>query len=56
LAATELSVTAWLISIKCPHFRHFMRTARPATLSSAIWYFALQLEQMNFIQPNGRQQ
>jgi hypothetical protein len=33
-----------------PHLRHFMRTDRPATFSSAIWYFALQLGQRNFIQ------
>jgi hypothetical protein len=32
-----------------PHFRHFIRTDRPATFSSAIWYFALQLGQRNFI-------
>jgi hypothetical protein len=32
-----------------PHFRHFMRTARPDTLSSAIWYFVLQLGQRNFM-------
>jgi hypothetical protein len=31
--------------------RHFIRTERPATFSSAIWYFALQLGQRNFIQP-----
>jgi hypothetical protein len=27
-----------------------MRTERPATFSSPIWYFALQLGQRNFIQ------
>jgi hypothetical protein len=32
--------------------RHFIRTERPATFSSAIWYFALQLGQRNFIQPD----
>jgi hypothetical protein len=32
-----------------PHLRHFIRTDRPATFSSAIWYFALQLGQRNFI-------
>jgi hypothetical protein len=32
-----------------PHFLHFIRTDRPATFSSAIWYFALQLGQRNFI-------
>ena len=32
------------------HFRHFIRTVRAAILSSAIWYLALQLGQMNFIQ------
>jgi len=31
------------------HLRHFIRTDRPATFSSAIWYFALQLGQRNFI-------
>lgn len=48
--ATEFSVTALLTSMRCPHLRHFMRTDRPATLSSATWYFALQLGQRNFIQ------
>jgi hypothetical protein len=38
--------------IMCPHLRHFIRTERPATFSSAIWYFALQLGQRNFIQPD----
>ena len=42
------SVTAERTSIWCPHLRHFMRTVLPATLSSAIWYFALQLSQRNF--------
>ena len=37
--------------IMCPHLRHFIRTERPATFSSASWYFALQLGQRNFIQP-----
>jgi hypothetical protein len=32
------------------HLRHFIRTTRAATFSSAIWYLALQLGQMNFIQ------
>ena len=31
------------------HLRHFIRTERPATFSSPIWYFALQLGQRNFI-------
>ena len=35
-------------SIWCPHLRHFIRTVLPATFSSAIWYFALQLSQRNF--------
>jgi len=35
-----------------PHLRHFIRTERPATFSSLIWYFALQLGQRNFIQPD----
>jgi hypothetical protein len=45
---TELSVTVaatWIIS---PHRRHFIRRVRPATLSSLIWYFALQFSQTNF--------
>ena len=42
------SVTAARTSIWCPHLRHFMRTVLPATFSSAIWYFALQLSQRNF--------
>lgn len=42
------SVTAERTSIWCPHLRHFMRTVLPATFSSAIWYFALQLSQRNF--------
>jgi hypothetical protein len=41
------SVTA-RTSIKCPHFRHFIRTVLPATFSSAIWYFALHCSQRNF--------
>jgi hypothetical protein len=45
------SVTALAMLIMCPHLRHFIRTDRPATLSSAIWYLALQLGQRNFIQP-----
>jgi hypothetical protein len=32
-----------------PHFRHFIRTDRPETFSSASWYLALQLGQRNFI-------
>jgi len=50
LAATEVSVTDASTSIMLPHLRHFMRTVRPATLSSAIWYFALQFSQRNFMQ------
>jgi hypothetical protein len=38
-----------LIGMMNPHFLHFIRTDRPETLSSAIWYFALQLGQRNFI-------
>ncbi len=45
---TLVSVTAARTSIWCPHFRHFIRTVLPATFSSAIWYFALQLSQRNF--------
>lgn len=36
-------------SIRWPHLRHFIRTVLPATLSSAIWYFALQLSHRNFM-------
>jgi hypothetical protein len=41
------ALDTWIMK---PHLRHFMRTDRPATFSSAIWYFALQLGQRNFIQ------
>jgi hypothetical protein len=37
------------MSIACPHLRHFILTARPTSFSSAIWYFALQLGQRNFM-------
>src|SRR6185295_9365941 len=37
-----------------PQRRHFMRTVLPATLSSPIWYLALQLSQMNFIEARPR--
>ena len=50
LVATEVSVTDASTSIMLPHLRHFIRTVRPATLSSAIWYFALQFSQRNFMQ------
>jgi hypothetical protein len=42
-----MALDTWIMK---PHLRHFMRTDRPATFSSAIWYFALQLGQRNFIQ------
>jgi hypothetical protein len=42
--------SAVLIGMRWPHWRHFILTERPATRSSAIWYFALQFGQMNFIQ------
>src|SRR5687767_7827451 len=35
--------------MSCPHLRHFMRSVRPDAFSSAIWYFALQLPQRNFM-------
>ena len=44
------SVIVLLIWMTWPHFRHFIRTERPATFSSEIWYLALQLGQRNFIQ------
>jgi hypothetical protein len=34
--ATLVSVTSERTSMRCPHLRHFMRTVRPATFSSAI--------------------
>ena len=40
--------------MRVAHCRHFIFTERPATRSSAIWYFALQLGQTNFIQPSER--
>ena len=45
---TLVSVTLALTSMRCPQRRHFMRTVLPATLSSPIWYFALQFSQRNF--------
>jgi len=36
-----------------PHLRHFIRTVLPATFSSAIWYFAPQLWQLNLIALGG---
>lgn len=42
-----MELDTWIMK---PHLRHFIRTDRPATFSSAIWYFALQLGQRNFIQ------
>lgn len=50
------SATALALSwMRCPHLRHFMRTDRPAILSSPIWYLALQFSQMNFIGGPGRE-
>jgi hypothetical protein len=49
LEATDVSVTDAVTSMRCAHLRHFIRTVRPATLSSAIWYFALQFSQRNFM-------
>ena len=49
LRDAEPSVTDLAILMRCPHLRHFIRTDRPATLSSAIWYLALQDGQRNFI-------
>lgn len=36
-----------------PHLRHFILTVRPATFSSASWYFAWQLGQENFMGESG---
>jgi hypothetical protein len=47
LLGAAMALDTWIMK---PHLRHFMRTDRPATFSSAIWYFALQLGQRNFIQ------
>jgi hypothetical protein len=47
LEPVAMALDTWIMK---PHLRHFMRTDRPATFSSAIWYFALQLGQRNFIQ------
>jgi hypothetical protein len=44
------SAPCWEIRMTREHLRHFIRTERSATFSSAIWYLALQLGQMNFIQ------
>lgn len=53
-ASLEVRTASELVTrISSPHLRHFMRTERPATFSSAIWYFALQLGQRNFIRPGG---
>lgn len=53
--AVELGAASALDTwITCPHLRHFIRTERPATFSSPIWYLALQLGQRNFIQPGAR--
>ncbi len=38
------------IKMSLPHLRHVMRSVRPETFSSGIWYFALQLSQRNFIE------
>ncbi len=46
---TDPSVTALAMLMRYPHLRHFIRTDRPATFSSAIWYFALQDGQRNFM-------
>jgi hypothetical protein len=40
--------------ITASHLRHFIFAERPVTRSSAIWYFALQLGQTNFIQLDKR--
>ena len=45
---TEVSVTLALTSMRWPQRRHFIRTVLPATLSSPIWYLALQFSQRNF--------
>jgi hypothetical protein len=45
-ASPPMPLRMWIM---CSHLRHFIRRARPAAFSSAIWYFALQFGQMNFI-------
>jgi hypothetical protein len=51
-AEEPATASALVTLMRWPHLRHFIRTERPATFSSAIWYFALQLGQRNFIQPD----
>jgi hypothetical protein len=58
-AVPDAVVPGWLLGfpvrptrIRWPHLRHFILKARPATRSSATWYFVLQLGQRNFIQPS----
>ena len=53
-AECDSSAPCWEIRMTREHLRHFIRTERSATLSSAIWYLALQLGQMNFIQCGAR--
>lgn len=53
-AECDSSAPCWEIRMTREHLRHFIRTERSATLSSAIWYLALQLGQMNFIQMRAR--
>ena len=45
------TLVTWIMKA---HLRHFIRTERPATFSSPIWYFALQLGQRNFMRRSGR--
>ena len=47
--ATLGATPAPRMRMSLPHLRHVMRSVRPATFSSGIWYFALQLSQRNFI-------
>ena len=55
MALTPPAVFSARTCINAAHLRHFIRTVLPATFSSAIWYFAPQLWQLNRIRyaPSG---
>jgi len=44
--SASFTARTWITAL---HLRHFIRTVLPATFSSAIWYFALHLWQLNLI-------
>lgn len=47
-STSSASMSARIVTL-LPQRRQSMRSVRPATFSSAIWYFALQFGQRNFI-------